>query len=321
MAKRIIITASGGGHTGYALALAQRLRGRIEIVFVIPEGDRWTKEKVEKYGRVVQVKKARGPRDPLFKAIPGLVKAFAQSLFKIPGNFQTIVCTGSNHSVPPGYAAKFKGMKVVSIESSVRFTSPSRSIKTLSKISDLLALQWPEQKEFFPQGVVVGPLYELPEYKPKNEGYVLVTGGTYGHRLLFEAVDKLEVEKVVLQTGRIDPRPFRERHPGWTVFDFDPDFGKWLAGASVVVTHFGKTAIDAALTYRKPVVLVPNPEWRLTASLEDAKILARKLNAVLVEEISPSKIKEAIKEAIFREPPTHPDGAAKLVDLILKLNK
>ncbi|RLF01471.1 MAG: polysaccharide biosynthesis protein, partial [Thermoprotei archaeon] len=224
-----------------------------------------------------------------------------------------------NHSVPPGYVAKFKGMKVVSIESSLRFTSPSRSIKTLSKISDLLALQWPEQKEFFPQGVIVGPLYELPEYKPKDEGYVLVTGGTYGHRLLFEAVDKLEVEKVVLQTGRINPRPFKERHPGWTVFDFDPDFGKWLAGASVVVTHFGKTAIDAALTYGKPVVLVPNPEWRLTASLEDARMLAEKLNAVLVEEINPLKLREVIEEAKSREPPSYPDGAAKLVELILEL--
>ena len=168
--------------------------------------------------------------------------------------------------------------------------------------------------------MIVGPLYELPEYRPKDEGYVLVTGGTYGHRLLFEAVDKLEEEKVVLQTGRIDPRPFKERHPSWAVFDFDPDFGKWLAGASVVVTHFGKTAIDAALTYRKPVVLVPNPEWRLTASLEDARILAEKLNAVLVEEISPSKIQEAIEEAKSREPPSYPDGAVKLAELVLELD-
>ena len=39
MAKRILILAGGGGHTGYAYALAQNLYGRASITFLAPEED------------------------------------------------------------------------------------------------------------------------------------------------------------------------------------------------------------------------------------------------------------------------------------------
>ena len=42
------------------------------------------------------------------------------------------------------------------------------------------------------------PIYELPEYEPWDEGYILVTGGTYGHKALFDAISELNIENVVL---------------------------------------------------------------------------------------------------------------------------
>lgn len=162
------------------------------------------------------------------------------------------------------------------------------------------------------------PLYEIPKYKVRNEGYVVVTGGTYGHKKLFDTIIKLDLEKVVLQTGRVRPEPYRKVRPDWVIFDYDPEFNRWIAKADVVISHLGKTVIDAALTYRKPVIIVPNPEWRLTAGWEDAEILAEKLNAILVKEISPSAISEAIETARKRTPPQYPDGAKKLANEILK---
>jgi len=120
-----------------------------------------------------------------------------------------------------------------------------------------------------------------------------------------------------LQTGRVDPKPYARRHPQWTIFSFDPDFGKWLAGAKVVITHFGKTAIDAVLSYRKPIIIVLNPEWRYTVGERDAKILAEKLNAVLVKEITPKAIERAVDEAVNKTLPTYEDGALNLVRLLL----
>ena len=313
---KVVITASGGGHTGYAVALAQHLADRAEMLFIVPKGDSWTRSKVEKFGRVVEVTKARRPNQSLLSSLPRLVKAFFESMRAVPKDFNVFVSSGSNHSVPPAYVAKLKGLKVVNIESSVRFTSLSSSFKAIKRVADVNILQWEEQLKLCPDGIVVGPLYEKPMYEPRDEGFVLVTGGTYGHRQLFDAVSQLDLENVVLQTGRVDPELYRRKRPRWIVFDFDPDFQKWIARATVVVTHLGKTVVDAALTYRKPVVIVPNPEWKLTAGVEDAKILAQKLNAVVVEKITPENILRAIEEAKRRKPPNYPNGAEKLVDIL-----
>ena len=197
-----------------------------------------------------------------------------------------------------------KGLRLYNIESSVRFTRPSLSAMWLRHFSHVTVLQWDEQKRIHPDGRVYGPLYELPEHEPADKGYILITGGTYGHKLLFDVISELELSNIVLQTGRVNPKPYVKKHPEWTIFRFDPDFGKWLASASVVVSHLGKTVIDAALTYRKPVIIVPNPEWKLSAGWKDAEILANKLNAVLVKEITPRNILHAIDEAKNKNPQT-----------------
>ena len=315
---RVVITASGGGHTGYAVALAQRLYGKAKLLFVVPRGDPWAKSKVKRYGEIVEVSKPRGPEDSFARLLLRLPKAFFESISRIPKDFDIFISSGSNHSVPPAIVAWAKGLRVYNIESSVRFTRPSLSAQWLRPISYVTVLQWEEQKEIHPNGKVYGPFYELPEYKPIDEGYILVTGGTYGHKLLFDAISKLDLENIVLQTGKVDPEPYMEKHPEWTVFRFDPNFSRWLAGASVVISHLGKTVIDAALTYRKPVVIVPNPKWKLTAGWKDAEVLARKLNAVLIREISPKNILQALKEAKSREPPRYPDGTLELANEILE---
>jgi hypothetical protein len=55
--------------------------------------------------------------------------------------------------------------------------------------------------------------------------------------------------------------------------------------------------------------------------MEDAKYLARKVNAVLLSEISIEKLQEAIAEAKERKIPVLPDGAKKLAEIIIKLEK
>ena len=92
-----------------------------------------------------------------------------------------------------------------------------------------------------------------------------------------------------------------------------------MANAEVVVTHFGLTALEAALVYKKPVVIVPNPEWTRTVGTEDAKHLANKLNAVFVSETKLEILINAIKEARNRSFPELPSGAEKLANIILEL--
>jgi hypothetical protein len=72
---------------------------------------------------------------------------------------------------------------------------------------------------------------------------------------------------------------------------------------------------------KKPIVVVPNPEWTLTAGMEDAKYLAKKLNAVLVSEIRTNILLNAINEARNRKTPALPDGAQNLANEIIALLK
>jgi len=55
----VLVIASGGGHTGHAVALAERLvELGAQVDFVVPRGDSWTEGKVRGLGPVI----ARTPK-------------------------------------------------------------------------------------------------------------------------------------------------------------------------------------------------------------------------------------------------------------------
>jgi len=313
----ILILAGGGGHTGYAYALAQALYARASLSFLSPEGDALGERRLSKFGHTDFLIKPRGPKTPAHEFAIRFGKAFKESLRKVTNNFDAVVSTGSNFCIPPAVVARVKGMPLISIESSVRFLRASKTARVLQPLSTITALQWQEQRRLL-KGVVTGPLLPKPEVEPWNGGYILVTGGTYGHKLLFDILAESDLHRVVLQTGMIDPTPYMERHPEWKTVRLTERFHELLAGAEVVVTHFGSTVLEAVI-YRKPTVLVPNPEWVRTAGVEDAKCLAKKVNAVLLSEINLEALLDAIDEARGRKVPLLPNGAENLANKILEL--
>ncbi len=319
----VVVTAAGGGHTGRAHALAQHLverLGRDRLVFLVARGDGWSREKLGGFGRIVEISRVRGSNESVVVGLARGVRGIFEAAHALPRNICTFVSMGASISVPAGFIARVRGAFIYNVEAVVRFTRPSLSARLLRPISHVTVLHWEEQLRIHPRGRVYGPIYPRPKYRPRDEGYILVTGGSQGFPELFNAVSRLGLERVVLHTGRVDPRPYRGRHPGWIVFSFDPDFDRWLAGAHLVVTHFGNTAVEAALTDGKPVVIVYNPAWRTAAGYEDAKILAEKLNAVLLRgPPTPEELERAIREAEGRKPPAYPNGAARLAEEIAGL--
>jgi UDP-N-acetylglucosamine--N-acetylmuramyl-(pentapeptide) pyrophosphoryl-undecaprenol N-acetylglucosamine transferase len=123
---------------------------------------------------------------------------------------------------------------------------------------------------------------------------------------------------VVLQTGEVDPEPYQKKHPEWKIIRYTERFNELIAGAHVVVTHFGATALEV-LSYKKPMVIVGNPEWTRAAVFEDATVYAKKINAPLVLEVTLENVLDAIKSAEGREVPTLPDGANALAKIILNM--
>ena len=318
MTRNLLILAGGGGHTGYGYALAQRLYGKASLRFLVPEGDVLSQKRLSKFGEVDFLLKPRGAETPISEFLPRLAKAFAESSKKVSYDYDVVVSTGSNFCIPPALFGWTKGIPLVNIESSVRFTKASKTAFILQPFSVITALHWAEQKKLLKKGVVVGPLLPKPEVKPCNGRYVLVTGGTLGHKQLFDVISESNLENVVLQTGRVNPEPYKKRHPEWKVLRFSPRFHEFVAGADLIVTHFGSTALEAVV-YRKPMVIVLNPEWKRTVGRSDAEIFAEKVNAAFVWDVNLENLLKAMEEAKRRTFPIFEDGAKNLAEAILRL--
>lgn len=313
----MLILAGGGGHTGYGYALAQRLYGKVKLHFLVPKGDTLSHERLSKFGAVDFLLKPREAKTPLSEFIPKLAKASIGSFRQVSSDLDVVVSTGSNFCIPPSFFAWLKGIPLVNIESSVRFTRASKTALLLQPFSAITALQWEEQKKLLKKGVVVGPLFPKPEVEPWNGGYVLVTGGTLGHKQLFDAISESDLENVVLQVGLVNPEPYKKRHPEWKIIRFSNRFYELVAGAELVITHFGSTALEAVV-YKKPMVMVLNPEWKRTVGKSDAEIFAEKVNAIFVWDVKLDNLLRAIEEAKARSLPTFADGAEKLAEAILR---
>jgi UDP-N-acetylglucosamine:LPS N-acetylglucosamine transferase len=315
--KHVLILAGGGGHTGFAYALAQRLENRTSISFLIPEGDTSSHNRLSKFGKVDYILKPRGAKTTAGKFTYNLARALANSMKKVKGDSDVVVSTGSNFCISPAVVSFLKGIPIVNLEGEARFVGASKTARILQPFSVITALQWPEQQKFL-KGTVVGPIFPKPEHETSDCGYVLVTGGTLGHKRLFDIINKSNLKNVVLQTGKVDPEPYRQQHPEWKVIDFAFNFSELIAGAEVVITHQGSVPLEAA-AYKKPSVIVPDPELKRTFPKEDSEFFAKKVGATILSNPTLKTLMDAIEKSKSNKVPVLKDGAEVLADLILNI--
>jgi UDP-N-acetylglucosamine--N-acetylmuramyl-(pentapeptide) pyrophosphoryl-undecaprenol N-acetylglucosamine transferase len=315
--RKILILAGGGGHTGYAQILADELKGRAELSFLSPDDEPISVRRLEGYGPVRTMTKPRHPTTPALTFMWRLLKAFFESLSRVPSDIDVVVSTGSSFCVPPAIVAWMKRIPVVNLESRVKFTKPSGTASLLRRFSRLTALQWEEQKGFL-EGTVFGPLLPRRLVEPSDGGYILVSGGTYGYKELFDALDETDLENVVLQTGKIDGGSYAKAHPGWRVMPYSDRFYELIAGARVVVSPPGGTPVEA-VAYGKPVVIVEYPAWTKAADLEETRLFAEKIGASLITDVTAEKLVSAIEEAQHRPPKVLEAGNKGLVEAILSI--
>jgi UDP-N-acetylglucosamine--N-acetylmuramyl-(pentapeptide) pyrophosphoryl-undecaprenol N-acetylglucosamine transferase len=313
---KILILAGGGGHTSIALALAQSLNKKASLYFLIPRNDKLSRSLLEPYGIVDELMKSRYPSTPNYYFIPRLLFSFFSSLFKIKNSYQAVVSTGSNFCIPPSFTAFLKRIPVFNIESRVALLKPSKTAYYLQYFSKVTFLQWEEQSEKL-KGVYVGPIFPVKRFSSKNGGYFLVTGGTEGFKELFDTVSKLNLEKVVMQTGKIDPREYTKKRPNWTIFSYSSDFEKIVSESSLVITHQGGGTIFEALMYNKPIIIAFNNNLPRTATREDVKKLAERTNAQYIDDVDETNLSSAIQSVGLQIEKTFPDGREKLTQILL----
>jgi UDP-N-acetylglucosamine--N-acetylmuramyl-(pentapeptide) pyrophosphoryl-undecaprenol N-acetylglucosamine transferase len=330
------VAASGGGHTGYAAAVASELlrRGHL-VVFLVDPGDRWSAERLRRLhpgAPMLPLPRLRGPGEPLLRALlrrsavaqAGVLRA-ARLLRRL--GVDAVLCTGSNQSLLAALAALAAGVPVACVEAVDRVATRSR---TPALLHDLLGvpvlLHWPLQRRLYPRrGVVVGPIVAPPPSPPPpppRDGYVLALTGSVGNPRLVKLLLRTRLERVVVQTGRLTPPELVERaRPGWRAVRFTPEPWRLVLGARVVLSHQGLGLVEAALSYRRPVVLAFNPDLHMTSGRRDAEMLARLLGAPLVDpsRATPEDLEEAVERAAERTPPRYPLGAPAAAALLERL--
>ena len=314
--KKILILAGGGGHTGYAKILAEELYGNTELSFLVPDDDPLSEELLREYGHVDQLVKPRHPTTPTWRWLLRFLKAFYNSFGKVKRGLDYVVSTGSNFCISPSIIAWAKGVPVINLESADRFTRASSTAKILQPFSELTALHWEEQEQIL-RGKVFGPFIPRRRIEPWSGGYVLIAGGTYGYRELLDAASESQLEKVVLQTGRVEPSTYTEKHSDWRVFSTIDNFYEVIAGAEIVIAPPGATPLEA-VAYGKPVVIVKYPDWSRAGTRKDAELFAGKLNAPFLSNISATNLQTAIKQCENRPKPNLINGAKMLADHIIE---
>ncbi|ACL11159.1 Putative uncharacterized protein [Desulfurococcus amylolyticus 1221n] len=321
--SRVLLIAGYGGHSGFAYAIGYYLvKKGVELDILVPKGYDWVKEKLGGLGEVYEVTLPRRPAEPLYKGIARWFQAFGESVKLCRNNkYPVVFASGSNFSIPPSLVCWLKDSRILTIEDVARFTRRSRATNILYRLGAEVFLHWDEQLQLYRRGIVAGPVYEPAIYESRDEGYILVTTGTFGHKALFDMLDRLEPgRKIVLQTGDVDPEPYKRRHPEWIVFQYTSDIHKWIAGASLVITHYpGTTALTARLSYSKPVIMVYSPRHKLAAPRRDSLTLARKLGVIYLDSIEPVSLEEAIREAPLLKLPKYRNGGEYIAEYIMRI--
>ncbi len=315
--KKVLILAGGGGHTSIALALTQALKGKAETFFLIPEGDKLSRELLSPFGSVEELIKGRYPKTSNFLFPLRFLSAFWHTQPLIRREYNVVVSTGSNFCIPPAVVAWLKGIPVVNIESRVAITKPSKTARLLTHFSEKTLLQWEEQAKNL-KGVVTGPIFPEKRYEAKDLGYILVTGGTEGHKDLFDAVAEIDLAKVVIQTGKVSPESYQERRPEWTIIAYSTEFEKLIAESSLVITHQGGGTIFEAVLYGKPVIIVFNSELNRTADLGDMRVLAAKVGAPFIDHVDSQTLATLISSAGLQKRLQFENGRKNAAEAILQ---
>jgi UDP-N-acetylglucosamine--N-acetylmuramyl-(pentapeptide) pyrophosphoryl-undecaprenol N-acetylglucosamine transferase len=297
--KRIAVTAGGGGHTGYAIAFAERfLQGRSDFIFIVDPEDLWS---------IWRIRKRLGPIDFVYSPrLRTFTERAYKALFRLPRTLSyniklpkvdLIISTGSNQSLIPSLISKLRGAKIYCIEAVDRIVTRSRTISILHDyLGATVLLHWPKQKNLYRRAILMGPLYPRPIYKPQEGDNIVIVTGSAGNPRLIKVLLKINIENVVLQIGRCcDIKVLKKLKPKWTIFRFNPDLERFIAKAKLVIAHQGLTAVEAKLGYKKDLVLAFNPDLPLTSSIDDAIELSKILKAELLLNYTVDELKRILK--------------------------
>ncbi|GII93517.1 PssD/Cps14F family polysaccharide biosynthesis glycosyltransferase [Sinosporangium siamense] len=145
---KVLFVCSGGGHLGQLYRLRSWWQG---------EDRHWVTFKQTDALSLLAEEKVTWAYHPTTRNIPNLLRNLFLAVRLLPTyRPDVIVSTGAGVAYPFFLLAKLFGSRTVYLEVYDRIDTQTLTGKLCYPLSDLFLLQWPEQREIYPKGVVVG---------------------------------------------------------------------------------------------------------------------------------------------------------------------
>lgn len=148
---RVLLVGSSGGH----LAQLLPLRALFD-----PEDRAWvTFRTPDAVGALADERSVVWAHFPTTRNLPNLVRNAAQAVRVLRSwRPDVIVTTGAAVAFPYFILSRIFGARTVYIEVYDRVDSATLTARLCSPFTDVMAVQWPEQRALYRQTIVVGPL-------------------------------------------------------------------------------------------------------------------------------------------------------------------
>jgi UDP-N-acetylglucosamine:LPS N-acetylglucosamine transferase len=148
--ERLLLVCSSGGHLSQLAALRPwwERHDRLWVTFDKPDAR-----------SILAGERVAWAHHPTTRNIPNAVRNLGLAHRVIEGYRPTIVVsTGAGVAVPFFLSARRARVSTIYIEVYDRLDSATLTGRLCYPLSDLFLLQWPEQRRFYPNGIVIGRL-------------------------------------------------------------------------------------------------------------------------------------------------------------------
>lgn len=284
---KYLITAFGGGHTSLALACMGKIGG--QKLFVILTNDEMSRNRMDAlrldYSMVIEPRRfGESLVNPVvwLRFLINVLQSLDILVRKRP---DTVISTGPNPSIPISLLARLGGKELINVEAVDRVIEPSLTARILSFFADETWVHWKEQRGWFVNARVVGPLFfeqtsgvELDLRHP----IIAVFSGRRCYRDLLDAVGyvdkKIECSWIIQTAGgrvEVENEAFRR--------DFFRGISDLIKQADIVVATGGSMAFEA-LAKGKPLVLYPRKKTSADHQVKQALYLSERNRCWYVED-------------------------------------
>jgi beta-1,4-N-acetylglucosaminyltransferase len=153
MYLKICFAASSGGHLEQLMMLYPMMKNHKSFILTEKTKYKFSANDIKAYD-VTQINR----REFLF-VIKLLILMIESLIIFLKEKPEVVISTGALATIPICLLSKLFRKKLIFIESFSKITSPTITGKLMSKIADLVIIQWADLKRFYPNAIYGGGIY------------------------------------------------------------------------------------------------------------------------------------------------------------------